>query len=80
MPKIITMEETLKEAIAMTLRNMANSFGPAIKLTLVARHQSDENAFMVFSEDPHLEKVIETIQKNIKLNQPKVEFAKPVGG
>jgi hypothetical protein len=78
MPKIITLSDTLKESIQLNLRNLSNALGPPIKVTLVIRHQGDDNCFAVFSEDPHLEKVIETIQKNIKMNAPKLEFAKQV--
>lgn len=75
--KIVRLGDEIKESIQVTLRNMSNALGPSSKCTLVVRHQSDENAFMIFSEETHLEKVIETIQKHLKTVAAADGFAKP---
>jgi len=72
---LITPESTLRESVAIMLRRLSDSFGPSIKLTLVARHVTDEKAFAVFSEDPHLEKVIETLNQQIKLKDKTFDLA-----
>lgn len=60
--------DVLKEAVLTCLVNLAAAFTPGIKLTLVARHQSDETAYLIFSED-NIPKVIETLQMDLKKGQ-----------
>lgn len=58
-------DDVIRESVIICLVNLARLFTPGVKLTLVARHLSDDSAFMIFSEDS-LPKVVETIQQHIK--------------
>jgi hypothetical protein len=62
---VVPITDTVRESVIITLVNLARMFTPAIQLTLVARHKSDDAAFMIFSEDS-LEKVIEVLQRHLK--------------
>ena len=59
------LNSDVQEVALITLTNLAKMFTLGVKLTLVARHMSDDKAFAIFSDD-QLEKVVETLQHQIK--------------